>query len=66
MRPNHPYKLLYSKRNHKQNKKTTYRLEKIFANDVSKKSLPPKEKKKKNNKKKKKKKNNQSKNGQKT
>ena len=39
MRPNHPYKLLYSKRNHKQNKKTTYRLEKIFANDVSNKSL---------------------------
>ena len=35
MGPNQTYKLLHSKGNHKQNKKTTYGLEKIFANDVT-------------------------------
>ena len=36
---NQTYKLLYSKGNHKQNGKTTYKMEKIFANDVTDKGL---------------------------
>ena len=39
MRPNQTYKLLHRKGNHKQNKKTTYRLGKIFANHVTDKDL---------------------------
>ena len=39
MVPNQTYKLLHSKGNHKQNKKTTYRLGEIFANDVTDKGL---------------------------
>ena len=39
MGPNQAYKLLHSKGNHKQNKKTTYRLGEIFANDVTDKGL---------------------------
>ena len=39
MGPNQAYKLLHSKGNHKQNKKTTCRLGEIFANDVSNKGL---------------------------
>ena len=37
--PNQTYKLLYSKENHKQNKKITYRKEKILANEVTNKGL---------------------------
>ena len=39
MGPNQTYKLLYSKQNHKQNKKITHKLENTFANDVTKKSF---------------------------
>ena len=35
MGPNQTYKLLHSKENHKQNEKTTYEWEKVFANDVT-------------------------------
>ena len=35
MGPNQTYKLLYSKGNHKQNKKKTTEWEKIFANDAT-------------------------------
>ena len=39
MGPNQTYKLLYSKENHKQNKKTANGLGKVFANDVTDKGL---------------------------
>ena len=39
MEPNQTCKLLYSKGNHKQNEKTTYRLGEIFAIDVTDKGL---------------------------
>ena len=39
MGPNQTYKLLHRKGNHKQNKKTTYGWEKLFANDVTNKGL---------------------------
>ena len=39
MELNQTYKLLHSVYNHKQNKKTTYGLEKIFANDATDKGL---------------------------
>ena len=39
MGPNQTYKLLYSKGNHKQNKKTTNWLGEVFANDVTDKGL---------------------------
>ena len=42
MGPNQTYKLLYSKGIHKENKKTTYGLGKIFANNVTDKGLVPK------------------------
>ena len=35
MGPNQTYKLLHSKGNYKQNEKTTYEWEKVFANDVT-------------------------------
>ena len=35
MVPNQSYKLLHSKGNHKQNKKTTYRLRETLANDAT-------------------------------
>ena len=35
MESNQTYKLLHSKGNHKQNKKTTYRMGKIFANNAT-------------------------------
>ena len=39
MGPNQSYKLLNSKRNHKQNEKTAYRMGEIFAKDVTNKGL---------------------------
>ena len=39
MGPNQTYKLLHSKRNHKQNENSTYRLKKIFAKDATDKGL---------------------------
>ena len=39
MGPNQTYKLLYSKGNHKQNKKTANGLGEVFANDVTDKGL---------------------------
>ena len=35
MGPNQTYKHLHSKANHKHSEETTYRWEKIFANDVT-------------------------------
>ena len=39
MGPNQAYNILYSKGNHKQNKKTTYSQKKLFANDATHKGL---------------------------
>ena len=39
MGPNQIYKVLHSKRNHKQNEKTAYGWGKIFATDVTDKGL---------------------------
>ena len=39
MGPNQSYKLLNSKRNHKQNEKTSYRMGEKFATDVTNKGL---------------------------
>ena len=39
MGPNQTYKLLHSKGNHKQNKKTTYRVGENFANNATDKGL---------------------------
>ena len=39
MEPNQTYKLLHSKGNHKQTKKTVYRMGEIFTNDVINKCL---------------------------
>ena len=39
MGPNQSYKLLNSKRNHKQNEKTAYRMGEKFAKDVTNKGL---------------------------
>ena len=39
MGPNQTYKLLHSKGNHKQNKKTTYRMEENICNDATDKGL---------------------------
>ena len=42
MEPHQTYKFLHRKENHKQNEKTTYRLEKICAKNMTKKGLPSK------------------------